>query len=426
MLPVAFMKFLVHSYVIRLDNLGGYMNKFKLALSLSIILSTTGCDSPNSQTKPDVMLKNPADGGAITQLISVSVPPEKLKELGQLNTLGFDSEWRTLANGEKVLDILVDLAPGEEKLVSLSSNSQTVEDVTYAELALRTGGQWQGTEYKADGFSFQNVEQFDSPEQLTDHSYYLRYEGPGWENDLIGYRLYLDWRNGIDVFAKTGTKPALSGVGQDGYDSYHELADWGADVLKVGPSLGLGALGRLDGDKVMHFQNVDNTSWKLLDDNKLSASFNVNYQGWSVKNKKVDVSTDYIIRAGDPTTLIDVTLSEPIDNLVTGLVIHPKTHFIKHQYKEWVVIATYGEQSVAAAGDELGLALFYQTSEVLEQYQGQHDYLVKFKPLTQLTYGLMAVWPQHPSSPKTQQEFETLLNDKLHALASPVEATVSY
>ncbi|WP_293748319.1 hypothetical protein [uncultured Paraglaciecola sp.] len=117
------------------------MNKFKLALSLSIILSTTGCDSPNSQTKPDVMLKNPADGGAITQLISVSVSPEKLKELGQLNTLGFDSEWRTLANGEKVLDILVDLAPGEEKLVSLSSNSQTVEDVTYAELAVRTAGQ---------------------------------------------------------------------------------------------------------------------------------------------------------------------------------------------------------------------------------------------------------------------------------------------
>jgi hypothetical protein len=38
----------------------------------------------------------------------------------------------------------------------------------------------------------------------------------------------------------------------------------------------------------------------------------------------------------------------------------------------------------------------------------------------------MAVWPQHPSSPKTQQEFETLLNDKLHALASPVEAIVSY
>lgn len=426
MLPVAFMKLLVHSYVIRLDNLGGYMNKFKLALSVSIILSTTGCYTPNSETRPHVMLKNPADGGAITQLVSVSVSQEKQKELGQLNTLGFDSEWRTLANGKKALDILVKLAPGEEKLVSFISDGQKVEDVTYAELAVRTGGQWQGKEYIAEGFSFTNVDQFDSPEQLTDHSYYLRYEGPGWENDLIGYRLYLDWRNGIDVFAKTGTKPALAGVGQDGYDSYHELQDWGADVLKVGPSLGLGALGRLVGDKVMHFQNVENTSWKLLADNKLSASFNVNYQGWSVKNKKVDVSTDYTIHAGDPTTLVNVTLSEPIDNLVTGLVIHPNTHFIKQQYKNWVVIATFGEQSIAAEGDELGLAVFYQTNEIADQYQGEHDYIVKFKPLTNLSYGLMAVWPQHPSSPKNQPEFEALLNKKLHALASPVETAVTF
>jgi hypothetical protein len=402
------------------------MNKLKLAISVLIILSAVGCHSPDIKTDPEIVIKNPSDGGAISQLVTLTFSAEKQKELSQFNTVGFDSEWRALANDEKALDILVSLAPGEEKTVSFSADSQPVEDVAYAELSVRTGGKWQGKAYQADGFSFENVKQFDSPEQLTDHSYYLRYEGPGWENDLIGYRLYLDWRNGIDVFAKTGTKPALAGVGQDGYDSYHELSDWGADVLKVGPSLGLGALGRLDGEKVMHFQEVDNTSWTLLGDNKLSASFNVNYQGWSVANKKVDVSTDYTINAGDPTTLVKVTLSEPIDNLVTGLVNHPNTHFIKQQYENWVVIATYGAQSIASEGDELGLAIFYQTNEVSEQYQGQHDYLVKFKPTTNLTYGLMAVWPQHPDSPKNQQEFETLLNDKLHVLAFPVETSVNF
>ena len=69
---------------------------------------------------------------------------------------------------------------------------------THAELSVRQGGQWQDTEYVANDFQFTSVESFTSPEQLTDHSYYLRYEGPGWENDLVGYRLYLDWRNGIE------------------------------------------------------------------------------------------------------------------------------------------------------------------------------------------------------------------------------------
>lgn len=401
------------------------MKKFKLTFSVSIMLATLGCDAPNMLSKPMIVIKNPSDGGAMRQLVSVNIPAEKYQDWRHLNTLGYPSEWRTLQNEQHVLDILVDLAPGETKTLYLSPEKQTIADLTYAELAVRTGGEWQGKVYKADEFSFENVSQFKSPKQLTDHSYFLKYEGPGWENDLVGYRLYLDWRNGIDVFGKTGTEPVLSGVGQDGYDSYHELADWGVDVLKVGASLGLGSLGRLDGDKVMHFQNVDNTSWKLLEDKKLSARFNVSYQGWSVANKKVDLNTDYTIHVGDPTTLVNVTLSEPIDNLVTGFVNHPNTHFFKKQHKNWQVIATFGEQSIATPGDTLGLALFYQTNEVAEQYQGQHNYLVKFKPSLKLSYGFMAVWPQHPSSPKNQQEFETLLTNKLQALASSVNATIS-
>ena len=31
----------------------------------------------------------------------------------------------------------------------------------------------------------------------------------------------------------------LQDVGQDGYDSYHEMADWGMDVLKVGDAAGV-------------------------------------------------------------------------------------------------------------------------------------------------------------------------------------------
>ena len=32
----------------------------------------------------------------------------------------------------------------------------------------------------------------------------------------------------------------LPEVGLDGYDSYHEMSDWGADILKVGNRLGMG------------------------------------------------------------------------------------------------------------------------------------------------------------------------------------------
>ncbi|MCY7297209.1 DUF4861 family protein [Alteromonas sp. a30] len=297
-----------------------------------------------------------------------------------------------------------------------SQQDMASKDLVYAELSVRKGGKWVGNAYEADGFEFENVESFTAPPQLTDHSYFLRYEGPGWENDLIGYRLYLDWRNGIDVFVKTGREPVLHQVGQDGYDSYHHLSDWGADALKVGKSLGLGALGRMDDNTLMHMQNVDKTSWRLLADNNTSASFEVVYQGWDVADKKIDATTQYSIHAGDPTTMVSVTLSEPVNNLLTGLVDHDNTEFVKMQEGNWGVIATFGKQSLLGEDDLLGMAVLYRLDQVQKQFTGEYDHLVHFKALESLEYGFLAVWPNHPDSPKDLAGFKTLLSNKLKLL----------
>ena len=125
---------------------------------------------------------------------------------------------------------------------------------TYAEISIKEGGHWEGREY-IDGY-FKNVESLEVPSQHTDHSWFIRYEGPGWENGQIGYRLYLDWRNAIDVFGKKVDSIVLPYVGQDGFDSYHEPANWGQDILKAGKSMGIGGYGRVVADTVVHFQKV--------------------------------------------------------------------------------------------------------------------------------------------------------------------------
>ena len=106
------------------------------------------------------------------------------------------------------------------------------------------------------GGSFKNVNHVTNPPQYTDHSEYIRYEGPGIESDMAGYRVYLDWRNGFDIFGKTTPGLVLQDVGQDGYDSYHEMSDWGADILKVGQSLGMGGYGYWDGNKTILVSEV--------------------------------------------------------------------------------------------------------------------------------------------------------------------------
>ena len=108
---------------------------------------------------------------------------------------------------------------------------------TYAEISISQGGEWidgpRGhKEYNA-GSSFKNIDSLHVPKEHTDHTWFIRYEGPGWENNQIGYRLYLDWRNAIDIFGKKVDSLVLPYVGQDGFDSYHDPADWGQDILKA-------------------------------------------------------------------------------------------------------------------------------------------------------------------------------------------------
>jgi hypothetical protein len=74
----------------------------------------------------------------------------------------------------------------------------------------------------------------------TYRSFDIRYEGPGWKSNKIGYRLL---RTG-DVCTEKTEAIILPQVGQDGFDSYHEMSDWGSDILKAGrwnwvPSIGI-------------------------------------------------------------------------------------------------------------------------------------------------------------------------------------------
>ena len=400
------------------------MNNFS-KIGLILVPFLASCSQSEKNTPLVVEVKNAAGGGSGEQVFELPLPEQytgwKLKHHA--------SEWVKDSEGRQVLLGAVSVAPGSsESLVIVApeevSNAYT-QDRAHAELSIRTGGEWQDSAYSADSFSFEEVTAFTSPSQLTDHSYFLRYEGPGWESDRMGYRLYLDWRNAIDVFVKTNDNVVLPGVGQDGYDSYHSLSAWGGDALKVGKSLGVGALGRQTEAGVMHFQYADKTHYTLVSNTQLRAEFDVIYEGWSSTDEKtdsVDVTTRYRIDAFDPTTHISVSVSEPSDNIVAGLVAHDGMQVIKSQQGEWGVVATWGSQSILTENDDLGLALFYRLDQVEEVFEGEYDHLVSFKPLTSLDYKILAVWPKRSSDVKTADAFETYLVNKLKMFSDPLVA----
>lgn len=287
---------------------------------------------------------------------------------------------------------------------------------TYAEIAIAEGGEWvdgpKGHKEYANGTSFKNVASLKVPKEHTDHSWYIRYEGPGWESNKIGYRLYLDWRNAIDIFGKVTDSLILKNVGQDGFDSYHEAQTWGQDVLKVGKGLGVGSIGReLDGE-VLHFNTVDST-FASVSNTLDGSSVNVNYFGWKTGDDTIDLQSTLSIKPDSRITKHVIQASKAIPGICTGIVDHKVDYFSKEsEDKEWGYIATYGDQTLVP--DKLGMAILYRIEDASKVFKGADDYLIVFKGTTSpVTFYFLGAWEKEQDGIKTKEAFESYLDSLL-------------
>ena len=268
--------------------------------------------------------------------------------------------------------------------------------------------------FKAINNNNENVKELTLDKRHTDHSFDIRFEGPGWESNKVAYRLYLDWRNAIDIFGKTTEKMVLPQIGLDGFESYHLKQDWGSDILKVGKGMGLGSIGRVVNNEMYHFNTVASTNATVKNSAK-SSSVLISYKGWITLNDKIDLTTKLEIFPDERITKTTITPSKAISGITTGIVkVKKNTELLQKNSdsKKWAYIATYDNQSMF--DDNLGMVVFYEISTIEKLQDGSFDHLLVFKPTTKpVTYYFAAAWVNEPNGIKTKQEFTNYINEKL-------------
>jgi unsaturated rhamnogalacturonyl hydrolase len=281
----------------------------------------------------------------------------------------------------------------------------------HAELSIKEGGAWQGKSYV--GGTWKSVRQVTMPPQASDHNEYLRYEGPGIESDQVGYRVYLDWRNGFDIFGKKSAAMVLPTVGLDGYESYHQMADWGADILKVGQSLGMGGFGFWDGKKAVLVSDVAERSAVVRSDGPIQASFGLGYKGWKTGAATVDLLASLTMKAGSP--MVDVTLSTsaPLENFAVGLVALPGTELLIGDLdvtgEAWCYFATFGPQTLFE-GDRLGMAILFRKMDFVEQTRDEASQVLVLRPRgKELSYAFGALWSGQNGGIQSREELKAFL-----------------
>lgn len=362
---------------------------------------------------------------------------------------------------------LVQLEPSERLMVSVSVDRAAPKDFpkrTQAEMAVKVGGEWKPREKDPKlkeyvGGTFQNVQQFTPPPEHTDHSYLIRYEGPGIESDKVGYRIYLDERNGFDIFGKKTPEPVLGRVGLDGYESYHHMADWGMDILKVGLTLGAGGFGSYDGKKIGLVSSVKGWDARVVENGPVYSSFGIKYKQWEVRGKRLDVSANFSMQAGSRRVHTRITLSDGLPELAVGVVKHEGTELLVGSAnipgKGYTYVGSWGKQSLN--GDQLGMAVLFERGALVVPpakptagaasagskgsaggmardrtapatlapdkvavLDEPENYAVLLEPVgTEVTYDFLAAWEGEPGGIKSRDEFQKYLEREAEVLGMP-------
>lgn len=323
---------------------------------------------------------------------------------------------------------LVDLAPSASASLRVVSDARYGNErfpkLTQAVLARKTGGEWRPRKDKPElmeyvGGKFEDVDSFSPPPQHTDHSQLIRIEGPGIESDKVGYRVYLDWRNGFDIFGKRVSTPVLQNVGQDGFESYHHLADWGMDILKVGESLGIGGFGFWDGKKVQLVSKVDGWDARVIENGSLESAFQIKYRGWSIDSKKLDLTARFAMTGGSRAVHVRLNASEALKNLTIGVVKHPETERISGPTEltstAYTYLASWGKQSLNQ--DLLGMAVLFQKGALSSQEDDSANYAAVMKPEgNELDYYFLAAWQGETGGVENRQDFVQSLEQEVEKL----------
>lgn len=229
----------------------------------------------------------------------------------------------------------------------------------------------------------------DGPGSLRSESRYP-FDGVGWESELIGYRLYLDERNAIDIQAKRTPGLHWKFIGTSGVN-YHQDAHWGMDVLHVGPSLGFGGVAFWTGDTIIKPDKLDRRRCRVLARGPVRTIVRVDYDGWNVSGSKKDITSMFIQYAGDRAFEHRLVLRSPGTELVaTGIVRHEKGEVQWDPSK--MCLSSLGPQSLS--GDDLLMVMTFQSQSVVKQFRGAFDDIVvlKLEAGKQVKMLLSAAW----------------------------------
>jgi hypothetical protein len=245
------------------------------------------------------------------------------------------------------------------------------------------------------------------PNNLATQSKWIMFEGPVLENDVIAYRFYADSRHRFDIYAKTVPDLVMDTVGW----KYHDIMDWGSDVLKVGNSLGLGSPAIWYKDSLYTLSDASEKTIEVLENGDQQSVLRTTFKGLKIVDQEFDLIQDWSIQAGKPWS--EIHLKVVNGKLPDGMQF--ATGIVKHlpdvdagETTDYRYLSNWGIQSYHK--ENMGMAILAKKTfdPVLVADELSHAFAFK-NAESEVRYRFLAAWERDMSQVKDAKGFTALV-----------------
>lgn len=242
------------------------------------------------------------------------------------------------------------------------------------------------------------------------------FEGPGWESDLVAFRLYWDERNASDVFAKTTPTLSMENLARTDVD-YHHPTPWGMDVLKVKTAVGIGGFGAWINGKVEKVSTATR-NFVVRADGPYRAVCDLVYTDWQAGDRKLELTARMKICGGqdfaDCDLIAKATDGKPLPDLLCGFVKHEE-ETTRIEDPKVAMVGRWGNQALGPGekpkGGNLGMAVMADPAEVAQITGDDVNELIILKPAEKVSYRYMVDWYKDVHPATSAADFENLMRD---------------
>lgn len=247
------------------------------------------------------------------------------------------------------------------------------------------------------------------PNDLHGTNKWIMFEGPVLENDKIAYRIYADSRHRFDIYAKKVSDLVMDTVSWN----YHNIMDWGSDILKVGNSLGMGSPGIFYEDTIYTLSEWSSKKVEILEDGNNRSSVRTTFTDLKIGGHTLTIVEEWSIEAGNFYCTVDLRVvgGELPEGMyfATGIVKHLKDASAGQSYNSMYAY-TYGEQSYHQ--QDMGMAIMASNSYAPREVKNDLSHLYVFDKSAQgVTYRFMSKWAEGLDGPKSRDDFEKAVAD---------------